>query len=103
MGDDKRGKNLITSKNIVKIRGILSTVLLIDFIIVIFTGIGLYFAPSGRIANETGWSFLGFNLLKLERLHTVSGFTMAVLVGVHFIINYKIFKNELKQVFRAKK
>ncbi len=99
MRDDKK---LITSKNIVKIRGILSSLLLIISIIAIFTGIGLYFAPSGRIARGTGWSFFGFNLSKLEMLHTVTGFIMAVLIVIHFIINYKMFKNEMKQVFIGK-
>ena len=83
MGDDKRRINLIASKNIVKIRGILSSLLLIISIIVIFTGIGLYFAPSGRIAREIGWNFFGFDLLKLENLHTVTGFIMAVLIVIH--------------------
>ena len=97
-----RKEGLISSKNMVKLRGILSLSLLIVSILVIFTGIGLYLAPSGRIARETGWNFLGFNLTRLENLHTVAGFTMAVLIVIHFIINYKLFINEVKQVFRTK-
>ena len=103
MGDNKKGIKIITGKNLVKIRGVLSSLLLVISFILIFTGIGLFFAPSGRIARETGWSYFGIDLLKLETLHKISGFVMAGLIVIHFILNYKIFKNEIKQVFNFKK
>jgi len=87
-------------KNIIKIRAILSSLLLITFIIVLFTGIGLYFSPSGRIAREIGWTFLGFNKEKLENLHTLSGFIMSALVMIHLFVNYKMFLSEIKTLFK---
>ncbi len=82
--------------NAVKLRGITSTLLIIIFIVVLFTGIGLTFAPSGRIARETSWAFLGFSKFKLLRLHTVTGYIMAGLVVFHLILNYKMFLAEIK-------
>ncbi|OQX52876.1 MAG: hypothetical protein B5M48_04515 [Candidatus Omnitrophica bacterium 4484_213] len=67
----------------------LSLLLLIIFIIVLFTGIGLYFSPSGRIAKEISWNFLGFD-----------GFIMSALVIIHLLINYKMFLGEVKFLFR---
>lgn len=96
-------KKKITGKGLVKIRAILSTVLLVVFLIVVFTGIGLYFAPSGEIARKTGWTFFWFPLFRLERLHTISGFIMAGLVFVHFGINFNLYKNEMKQLFKRDK
>ncbi len=87
-------------KNLVKIRAVLSSLLVIVFIIVVFTGIGLYFAPSGRVAKEISWSFLGFNKWQLENLHTVSGFLMLGIVLTHLSINYKMFLGELKTLFK---
>ncbi len=87
-------------KNIIKIKAILSLLLLITFIIVVFTGIGLYFAPSDRIIREIGWNFGGFNKGQLENLHTLSGFIMSVLVIVHLLINYKILLGEIKILFK---
>jgi len=92
----------IIMRNIVKIRAVVSSLLLILAVLVIFTGIGLYLAPSGRTARETGWTFLGFNLIKLEKLHTVTGFIMAAIIVVHFIINFTVYKNEMKQLFKRK-
>jgi len=83
-------------RGIIKIRAILSTLLLIIFAIVVFTGIGLYFAPSGRIARETNWSFLGFDKWKLEYLHEISGFVVSALAVIHLLVNYKMFIEEMK-------
>jgi hypothetical protein len=88
------------SKNLVAIRGVISFFLLIAFIVVFFTGLGLSFAPAGKIAKETGWTFFGVPKFKLEKLHDVSGYTMSGLVVLHLILNYKMFINELKMLFK---
>ncbi len=85
---------------IIKVKAILSSLLLITFIIVFFTGLGLYFAPSGRIAKTISWSFIGFDKWQLEKLHTISGFIMSGLVMIHFFINSKLFFNEIKTLFK---
>jgi len=87
-------------KKIIKVRVILSSLLLITFIVVLFTGIGLYFSPSGMIAKEVSWNFLGLDKWQLENLHTVFGFAMAVLVITHLLVNYKMFLNEIKVVLK---
>ena len=88
--------------NIIKVRAIVSSSLIISFIIESLTGIGLHLAPSGRIVNETNWHFLMWSKKQLEMLHTVVGFIMLALVIIHFIINYKMFLNEIKKLFKPK-
>ncbi len=62
-------------KNVkVYVRAILSASLLSITSVLVFTGVGLYLAPSGRIARETGWNFWGLSKLKLEEIHTKMGF-----------------------------
>ena len=87
-------------KNTIKIRAILSLLLLITFAIVLFTGIGLYLSPSGKIAQEIGWNFFGFGKFQLENLHTLSGFGMSALVIIHLLMNYKMFLGEVQALFK---
>jgi len=87
-------------KNIIKIRAILSSLILITFIIVLLTGIGLYLSPSGRATKEISWDFFGFDKWQLENMHTLFGFIMSALVIIHLIINYKMFLNEIKILFK---
>ncbi len=90
-------------KNLVKIRAVTSTLLLVISVVVTFTGVGLFLAPSGRIARETGWTFFGFEKIQLEKLHTLTGFIMVGLIVFHFIINYSMYANEMKILLRRKK
>ena len=87
-------------KSIIKIRAILSSLLLITFIIVTLTGIGLHRAPSGKIARETSWTFLDLSKWQLENIHTIFGFIMSALVIFHLLLNYKIFFGEIKTLFK---
>ncbi len=87
-------------KNLIKIRAILSSLLIIVFIVVVFTGIGLYLSPSGRIAKEMSWTFLGFDKWQLENLHTLSGFLMFGMIIIHLLINHKMFLGEIKALFK---
>ncbi len=88
--------------NLLKLKAAVSSSLAVLLIPVAFTGIGLYFAPSGRIARETSWAFFGLSKLQLEQLHTITGFIFAGLAVIHFILNLKMLLCELKQ-FKAKK
>jgi cytochrome b subunit of formate dehydrogenase len=89
--------------NILKIRGIFSLLLIVSFFVVFFSGLGLYFAPIGKIARETNWNFFGFDKPSLEKIHTLFGFIMSGLVIIHLFLNYKLLFTELKTLFKTKK
>jgi len=78
-----------------KLRGILSAALLVLFVVVTITGIGLLYAPHGRWASA-GWSFMGMDKHTLETVHTYTGIAFAVLACIHIAINARMLVAELK-------
>ena len=86
-----------------KMRGIISLLLMIVFFIVSLTGIGLHLAPTGRVARLAGWSFLGISKDTLTKIHTITGYIMIGLVIVHIMLNYGIFKHEIGALFEPRR
>lgn len=85
---------------IAKWRAVISLLLFITFVIVFFTGIGLHVAPHGWLAKANGWSFLGFSKQSLTKIHTLIGFVMSGLIGIHLILNFKLWLSEWKALFK---
>ncbi len=88
---------------LIKTKGILSTIILILFVLVAFSGIGLYFAPSGRFARNSGWSFFGFSRTELRALHDIPGIILVIVISLHLLLNLKLYSKELKCLFIRKK
>ena len=86
----------------IKIKAIVSILLLISFFIVSVSGIGLIIANKFAM-GVPDWKFLGiFSKVQLVTMHIRFGIFMIFLVFVHFISNYKLFVNELKVLFGNK-
>lgn len=85
------------------VRGVIDVLLAVTFVVELLTGIGLYLAPSGRIAETIGWTFLGFDKEALDLIHAYFGFAMAVLVMVHLLIGFNSILVMLKSGFRKSK
>ena len=81
---------------IIKVRVVISSILILLFLFSFISGIGLMKAPSGRLARESDWTFLGIDRYSLERFHTITSILFSACVVVHFILNYKVFLAELK-------
>ena len=84
--------------NTLRIKAVVSFILLVLFVIVFVSGIVLYLAPSGSIAHKTNWHFLIFDKWQWKKIHTVSAFIMSVVIFVHLFLNRKIFIAEIKSV-----
>jgi hypothetical protein len=97
-----RKKTLNLNLLLVKLKAILSTFILVLFVLVGFSGVGLYFAPSGREARLTNWNFLGFSKDALEKMHDLPGMILVVLLVIHFLLNLRIYKNEIICLVRTK-
>ena len=82
------------------LRGVVDSLLLVVFIVLGITGIGLYLAPSGRIAESIGWTFLGLDKDTLTAIHTYLGFVMIGLVALHLIIGFKSMVTMLRMGFK---
>ena len=67
-------------KGMLKIKAALSILLLLDFAIVVITGIMLYASVGPR---------------NIGMLHTISGFLMGLIATVHIILNFKLLMGEI--------
>ncbi|SHH58780.1 DUF4405 domain-containing protein [Thermosipho atlanticus] len=88
-------------KNLVKVKAITSLVLIGLFIVIFVSSIGLSIAPSGKIARVTGWEFIGFSKQLLSTIHTWFGYILGALIVFHFVLNYKLFACEIRNLFRG--
>ncbi len=80
--------------NMVKVRAILSTVLLAVFIGVLFVTVGVLYT------TKTGHPFLGMIKPQLFRVRNVLGPLMNALIIVHLAINWRMYTRELKVLLR---
>jgi hypothetical protein len=68
----------------------------------VISGIILYFAPPGRVANWSNWTFLGLLKSQWQSIHTIFTFIFVVAAGFHLFYNWKPFLAYLKSKFEAK-
>ncbi len=81
------------------IKTIIDTLLLVGLAIMGITGIGLYLAPSGRVAKATNWTFLGLDRHTLGDIHTYFGLTMLGIGILHLALNWKPLTSLLRTSF----
>lgn len=65
----------------------------ISFIVDTLSGIILYIAPPGRVANWTNWKVWGMSKGEWEAIHTIFGYVLLIIVAVHLYYNWKVFWN----------
>ncbi|WP_297127003.1 DUF4405 domain-containing protein [Thermococcus sp.] len=82
------------------VRGIVDLILTIVFVLVAVSGIALYLAPSGKVAELLGWTFLGVTRATWEAVHTYLGFIMIGLVAIHLILGFNSMIVMLKSAFK---
>ncbi|WP_297421708.1 hypothetical protein [Thermococcus sp.] len=80
--------------NMVKVRAVLSTVLLAVFIGVLFVTVGVLYT------TKAGHPFFGMTKSQLFRIRNVLGPLMNALIIVHLTLNWGIYKRELTVLFR---
>ncbi len=79
------------------VRGLVSLLVAAGFLVMAVTGIMLYVAPPGRVANWTDWTLLGLTKEAWAAVH-ISSSLLFVLAGVtHLVMNRKPFFNYLHQ------
>ncbi len=72
-----------------------------SFLVMSYTGILLFIAPKGRVANWTNWELLGLDKTQYTNLHV--SFMVLFLAGmiVHIYLNWGILINYLKNKTRS--
>ena len=83
------------NKNKFSWRGWTTFVVTVSFIVDTVSGVILYIAPPGRIANWTNWTIWGLDKEEWAAIHTIFGYLLLVIVGIHLYYNWKMFINFL--------
>jgi len=76
-------------------RGWTTFVVAISFIVDTISGIILYISPPGRVANWTNWTVWRLDKGEWEAIHTIFGYILLIIVGLHLYYNWKMFMNFL--------
>ncbi|HED30381.1 MAG TPA: DUF4405 domain-containing protein [Prosthecochloris aestuarii] len=78
-------------------RAWISIGLFLSFFMILVSGIVLYLAPAGRVANWTGWNILGLTKTEWQHQHTLFSLLFAILSVFHlFSVNWKAFWSYLR-------
>ncbi len=89
------GKNGLV---IIKVKAVISSIMLVLMVLVSFSGVALLFAP--KSAGSLGWTFLGISKEALLKMHNLPGVALIVFFVVHFILNLKLYISEMKVLFK---
>jgi hypothetical protein len=74
-----------------QIRGFISLLLAVVFLLLSFSGIILYMTPRGRVANWTGWTMLGLSKQEWQAVHMNLALVLLITAGVHLYLNWTVF------------
>jgi hypothetical protein len=90
-----------------KWRGVATFSLITGMLIEIISGIVLYIVPIGRIANWTNWTLLGLTKQDWAAVHTIFGYFLLIIIGMHLYFNWRIivhfFWNKVHSAFNLKR
>ncbi len=84
-----------------KLKKITSLVMLWSMIMMTYTGIILYIAPHGRVANWTNWELFGWDKHQFAQIHTTFMALLIITTLLHIYYNFKpmvsYMKNKMKK------
>lgn len=78
------------------LRGFISLFLVSSVLAEFVSGLVLYVAPSGRVAQTTNWELLWLGKTQWEAMHTVFSFLWILPLGLHLFFNWKPILSYLK-------
>ena len=78
------------------LRKIISLTALLVFLIVVYTGVILFFVPEGRVAYWVNWKMLGLTKTQYAEIHAVACLLFLVVSILHIYLNWKSIVNYLK-------
>lgn len=88
-------------------KGWVSLFTLLSFIIDTVSGVILYIAPPGRVANWTNWNIWGLSKEEWGAVHTIFGYVLLIIICFHIYYNWRIFWHyiwsKVKKAFNLKR
>ncbi len=79
----------MAGRKVFNLRKFISLYMTLSFMIMIVSGIILYIAPFGRIANWSYWSMLGLTKTEWQNIHTIFTFLFVIAGVFHIVYNWK--------------
>jgi len=67
-----------------------------SFVLMALTGLGMFFAPSCRVARDTSWAVWGHSKEDLAAVHVWFGTVFVIAAGYHIYLNWTALKNYFK-------
>ncbi len=77
-------------------RALTTLVTAVAFLIMTISGVVLYVAPRGRVANWTDWNVLGLDKEQWSDMHMAAAVLLLVAMGFHLYFNWKPLCHYLK-------
>ena len=87
---------MTTTKNKFKTKSFATFTVAWMFLILTFSGVILYFTPSGRIANWTSWTLLGLLKEEWQGLHNLFAILFVLFIVLHLFFNWKVLMSYFK-------
>jgi hypothetical protein len=78
-------------------RAFVTFYVVLSFIIIAASGLVLYVAPPGRVANWSQWRFTALLKADWQAVHTVFSLLFLVAAGFHVYFNWRVILNYLKR------
>ena len=78
-------------------RSFASFIMVFSFLIMSISGIFLYFAPPGRVALWSKWTFLFLTKEQWQAIHTILSFAFVIAAIFHLYFNWSILINYIKR------
>lgn len=95
------------NKKGIKWRGLATFTLVLGILVEIVSGVVLYITPLGRTANWTNWTLMGLDKHEWAAIHTVFGYLLLVIIGMHLYFNWRViahfFWSKLHHSFNLKR
>ena len=63
-----------------------------SFVLMALTGLGMFFAPSCRVARDTSWAVWGHSKEDLAAVHVWFGTVFVIAAGYHIYLNWAVMK-----------
>jgi len=67
-----------------------------SFVLMALTGLGMFFAPSCRVARDTSWAIWGHSKDDLAAVHVWFGTVFVIAAAYHIYLNWTALKNYFK-------
>ena len=78
-------------------KGFTSLLLAAVFLILSFSGVMMYLAPRGRVANWTPWTMLGLGKQDWQAIHINIALLFLIVSGLHLYLNWSVLWRYIKK------